>query len=133
MRSATNWLDEQIGASLLKHGAFLSDKIPAIGEEQALELLEEAVLDDCVKEFRGVIKEILSGCQVSDFEATPEEMQAWLADRIKASSRARCDVQQQCPSGSEGTASYSNVCKEVDEKMKFDMQSKLDEYMRLLE
>jgi hypothetical protein len=29
--------------------------------------------------------------------------------------------------------SCSNICKEVDEKMKFDMQSKLDEYMRLLE
>ena len=27
----------------------------------------------------------------------------------------------------------STVCKEVDEKMKFDMQSKLDEYLRLLE
>ena len=29
--------------------------------------------------------------------------------------------------------SYSTLCKEVDEKMKFDMQSKLDEYMKLLE
>ena len=29
--------------------------------------------------------------------------------------------------------SYSNTCKEVDEKMQFDMQSKLDEYLRLLE
>jgi len=29
--------------------------------------------------------------------------------------------------------SYSTMCKEVDEKMKFDMQSKLDEYLRLLE
>jgi hypothetical protein len=29
--------------------------------------------------------------------------------------------------------SYSNICKEVDKKMKFDVQSKLDEYLRLLE
>jgi hypothetical protein len=35
--------------------------------------------------------------------------------------------------GSQPSPSYSNICKEVNEKMKFDMQSKLDEYMRLLE
>lgn len=29
--------------------------------------------------------------------------------------------------------SRSNICKEVEEKMKFNMQSKLDEYLRLLE
>ena len=29
--------------------------------------------------------------------------------------------------------SYSSICKEVNQKMKFDMQSKLDEYLRLLE
>ena len=132
MRSATSLLDKKTALRLLKHGVFLSNKTPPITNHQALLLLAEGVLDNFVKEFKSIVKELLSGCCLSDFQATPHEMRAWLGEETDSANQTE-QAEEECPSRSEGTPSYSSTCKEVDEKMKFDMQSKLDEYMRLLE
>jgi len=42
-------------------------------------------------------------------------------------------AQAEWPQDNGAAASHSTMCKEVEEKMQFDMQSKLDEYLRLLE
>ena len=139
MNSATSLLDKAMAMRLLQHGVFLSNKTPPITNHQALLLLAEAVLDNFVREFKGIVKELLSGCCLDDFRATPEEMQAWLGQESDPAEQNRQTQQadKECPPNSGDTApppcSHSNTCKEVNEKMKFDMQSKLDEYLRLLE
>jgi len=139
MKGPTGLLDKAMAMRLLQHGVFLSNKTPPITNHQALLLLAEAVLDNFVKEFKGIVKELLSGCCLDDFRATPEEMQAWLGQESDPAEQNRQTQQadKECPPNSGDTAprscSHSNTCKEVDEKMKFDMQSKLDEYLRLLE
>jgi len=66
MRSATSLLDKKTALRLLKHGVFLSNKTPPITNHQALLLLAEGVLDNFVKEFKSIVKELLSGCCLSD-------------------------------------------------------------------
>ena len=135
MKGPTGLLDKATAMRLLKHGVFLSNKTPPITNHQALLLLAEAVLDNFVREFKGIVKELLSGCCLDDFRATPAEMQAWLGQESDPA-KQNPQADKECPPNSGDTApcscSHSNTCKEVDEKMKFDMQSKLDEYLRLL-
>ena len=126
MKCATNSLDKKTAMRLLEHGVVLSSKTPPITNHQALLLLAEAVLDGFVKEFKSIVKELLLGCCLDDLKATPEEIWAWFGEEPEP-------AEKECHSEREGPLSYSSDCKEVDEKMKFDMQSKLDEYMRLLE
>jgi len=133
MKCASNCLDKEIAMRLLSHGVFLSTKVPPLTRLQGLVLLAEAAVDDFVKEFKGIVKELLSGCQLSDFQATPMEMSRWFGEP-PSPGNTRKDVQEnECPPDNGGTPSCSNMCKEVEEKMKFDMRSKLDEYLRLLE
>jgi len=94
----------------------------------------EARLDSFVKEFKALVREALSGCQLSDFVATPMEIGGWFgAGRGSVDANGQAAQQREGPQDNGGTPSYSNTCKEVDENMQFDMQSKLDEYLRLLE
>ena len=134
MRCASNCLDKETALRLLSQGVFLSTKVPPITKTQGLVLLAEAKLDNFVKEFKGLVREVLSGCQLSDFQATPGEMSCWFGKQPSSADKGEdAPGQEEGPPESGGTPSYSNICKEVDEKMKFDMQSKLDEYLRLLE
>ena len=114
MKCATNSVDKDVAMAFLKHGVFISSKVPWMSREEAVILLAEAMVDRLAKDFKAMVKELKPGLELNDFVATPYEIQAWLAK------------------GPEITHSYSSDCKEVDEKMKFDMQSKLDEYMKLL-
>jgi len=86
-----------------------------MSQEEAVILLAEAMVDKFTSDFKTMVRELKPGLELSDFVATPYEIQAWLAKEPKT------------------TTSYSSECKEVDKKMKFDMQSKLSEYMKLLE
>jgi len=115
MKCATNSLEKNVAMTFLKHGVFISNKVPCMSKEEAVILLAEAMVDRLVNDFKTMVKELKPGLELSDFVATPYEIQAWLAKEPKIA------------------ASYSNDCKEVDEKMKFDMQSKLGEYLKLLE
>ena len=133
MRCASNCLDRGIAKRLLSQGVFLSTKVPPITRAQGLVLLAEAKLDRFVKEFKGLVKEVLSGCQLSDFQATPGEMSRWFGEEPSPRSTREGLPKNECPSGKGGTPSCSNICKEVDKKMQFDMESKLEEYLQLLE
>lgn len=120
MRCASNCLDEETAVRLLKHGVFLSTKVPPITKTQGLVLLAEAKLDSFVKEFKGLVREVLSGCQLSDFQATPEEMSCWFGKQPSSADKGEdAPGQEEGPPESGGTPSYSNICKEVDENMAF--------------
>jgi len=133
MRCASNCLDKETALRLLEQGVFLSTKVPPITKVQGLVLLAEAKLDSFVNEFKGLVREILSGCQLSDFQATPGEMSRWFGEEPGSANEEEDAPENECPRCDGGTPSCSNTCKEVDEKMKFDMQSKLEEYLKLLE
>ena len=133
MRCASNSLDRGIALRLLEQGVILSTKVPPLTKVQGLMLLAEAKLDSFVKEFKSLVREILSGCQLSDFQATPGEMSRWFGTEASSPDKGEDAADKEGPSGKGGAPSYSNICKEVNEKMQFDMQSKLDEYLRLLE
>jgi len=133
MKCASNCLDKETAMRLLKHGVFLSTKVPPITKTQGLVLLAEAKLDSFVNEFKSLVREAVSGCRLSDFQATPMEMGGWFGAGRQTVNESGHAAEQEGPPGNGGTPSYSNICKEVDEKMQFDMQSKLDEYLRLLE
>jgi hypothetical protein len=133
MRCASNCLDKETAMRLLSHGVFLSTKVPPITKEQGRMLLAEAMLDRFVTEFKSLVREVLSGCQLSDFQATPMEIGGWFGAGRQTVNEKGHVAEQEGPQDNGGTPSYSTMCKEVDEKMQFDMQSKLDEYLRLLE
>ena len=133
MRCASNRLDREIAMRLLEHGVFLSTKVPPITKEQGRMLLAEAMLDGFVKEFKGLVREVLSGCQLRDFQATPTEIGGWFGAGRQTVNESGHAARREGPQDKGGTPSYSNTCKEVDEKMQFDMQSKLEEYLKLLE
>ncbi len=79
-RNISNVLDREISLSLLKHGIFLSNKVPPITRPEALVLLAEAKLDRFVKEWQELVRALLSGSDLHDLEATPEEMSRWFGD-----------------------------------------------------
>lgn len=81
MGSINNRVDREITMRLLSHGVLLSSKVQSITRPEALVLLAEAKLDRCVSEFKGLVRELLSGRQLSDFQATPAEMEAWFRER----------------------------------------------------
>lgn len=111
MRTATSLLDKKTAMRLLEHGVFLSNKTPPITNHQALLLLAEAVMDDCVREFKGIVKELLAGCCLDDLKATPQEMRAWFGEEPKAvrQSEGRTD---DCLSGEDGTDSDRSTSRE---------------------
>jgi hypothetical protein len=133
MRCASNCLDRGIAIRLLQHGVILSTKVPPITKVQGLVLLAEAKLDSFVKEFKSLVREVLSGCQLSDFQATPAEIGGWFGEGPRLAQTEEDAPENECRRGNGGTPSCSNTCKEVDKKMQFDMESKLEEYLQLLE
>ena len=133
MQCASSCLDRGVAVRLLSQGVFLSTKVPPITKMQGLVLLMEARLDSFVREFKSLVREVLSGCQLSDFQATSTEIGGWFGAGRQTVNESGHAARQEGPQDKEGTPSYSNTCKEVDEKMQFDMQSKLEEYLKLLE
>ena len=130
---ASSCLDRGVAVRLLSQGVFLSTKVPPITKMQGLVLLMEARLDSFVREFKSLVREVLSGCQLSDFQATPIEIGGWFGEGRGPMNENGHAARREGPQDKGGTPSYSNTCKEVDEKMQFDMQSKLEEYLKLLE
>ena len=119
MRCASNCLDRGIAVRLLQQGVILSTKVPPITKVQGLMLLAEAKLDGFVKEFKGLVREVLSGCQLSDFQATPTEIGGWFGEGRGPVNEKEHAAEQEGPLGNGGSPSCSNISKEVDGKMAF--------------
>jgi hypothetical protein len=68
-----------------------------------------------------LVREALSGCQLSDFVATPTEIGGWFGTGHRAVNEKQHAIKTEGAPENRGTPSYSNICKEVDEKMQFDM------------
>lgn len=113
MRCASNCMDRGIAMRLLQHGVILSTKVPPITKVQGLMLLAEAKLDSFVKEFKGLVREVLSGCQLSDFQATPGEMSLWFGKAVRSASEKEHTAEKESPQDNGGTRSYSKTCTEV--------------------
>ena len=113
MKCASNCLDRGVALRLLKQGVILSTKVPPITKVQGLVLLAEAKLDRFVKEFKSLVREVLSGCQLSDFQATPGEMSRWFGEEPSQANDEEDAPEKECPPGNGDTPSHSNTYTEV--------------------
>ena len=107
MEGVNNCVDREMAMRLLEHGVFLSERVQPISRPEALVLLAETKLDRFVCEFKSIVRELLSGRQLSDFEATLEEMGRWLGASpcpAKEGRNATADA---------GCAACSGICTEV--------------------
>jgi hypothetical protein len=112
MKFDDNPIDEETRQRLESHGIWIGSKAPKLTREQALVLIGQAIFDNFVTEFSRLWKkDLFRNCQIRDFEATQEDWRSWLGDDYHATKK----------------------CKEVDRKMDEDTQTRLDEYLGLLE
>ncbi len=117
MQCASNCLDRGLALRLLSHGVFLSAKVPPITKVQGLILAAEAALDDFVKEFKGLVREALSGCTLGDFVATPLEMSQWFEqERWRLAEPAKPAASAKGAPENTHAPSWSTKYKEVDRK-----------------
>jgi hypothetical protein len=80
---------------------------------QGLMLLAEAKLDRFVKEFNGLVREAVSGCQLSDFQATPAEIGGWFGKAVRSASEKEHAAKAESTHDNRGTQSCSKTCTEV--------------------
>jgi hypothetical protein len=113
MRCASNCLDEEVAVRLLAEGVFLSTKVPPITKMQGLMLLAEAKLDSFVKEFKGLVREVLSGCQLSDFQATPTEIGGWFGEASGPATGRKEGLENECSQDNAGVLPHSGIRAEV--------------------
>jgi hypothetical protein len=105
-------IDDKTKQRLETLGVWIGSKAPKLTQEQALVLIGQRIFDNFVSEFSRLWKkDLFPHCQVKDFEATEEDWQAWLGSDYQGPMN----------------------CKEVDGNMDEYTQTKLDEYLGLLE
>jgi hypothetical protein len=120
MEGVNNCVDREMAMRLLKDGVFLSERVQPISRPEALVLLAETKLDRFVCEFKSIVRELLSGRQLSDFEATLEEMGRWLGASpcpAKEGRDATAEGSGQCDGREDDltpSPSYSTMYREVD-------------------
>ena len=103
---------------LASHGVFISRNAPPFNNQKALILLGQKMLDDFVQEFVSLWQnELFADCLLKDYEASAEEVHEWVHGG---------DPQPDCQL-------CSNTCKEVNEKMDENVQTKLENYLELLD
>jgi hypothetical protein len=103
--------DDDANRRLMSYGIWIGETTPRLTKDQALTLIGQQIFDNFVREFSMIWKELFPLCRIKDFEATEEDWQSWL-----------------------GSDYHDPMnCKEVDGKMDAYTQSKLDEYLDLLE
>jgi len=111
-------LSRQILDRLASHGVFISKNAPPLNNEKALILLGQTILDKFVKEFVSLWQnELFANCLLKDYEASTEEVHEWVHGG---------DPQPDCQL-------CSNTCKGVNEKMDENVQTKLENYLELLD
>ena len=113
MGSIDNRVDREITMRLLSHGVLLSSKVQSITRPEALVLLAEAKLDRFVSEFKDLFRELLFGRQLSDFQATPAEMEAWFGEASGAAKGRKDDLENQCSQDNAGALPCSSIRREV--------------------
>jgi hypothetical protein len=134
MKPTDNELDEETIRMLMRYGIFFSKKAPPVSRELALVFVAQAMLENFVKEFRSLLDKLHPDCRLKDFQASPEEMKLWFGEDWKPANADGQAPENECPPEERGhSIMFKRNCKEVDEKMQFDVQSKLEEYLKLLE
>ncbi len=128
MRFESEELDNEILDRLMSHGIFISKDAPPLNKEKALVLLGEAMLEKFIKEFTSLWRnELFSSCLLRDYESSEKEIYETIHPQ-KPWDERKAEDKKPGP-----CVSYSNTCKEVDEKMKEDIQAKLGEYLQIYE
>jgi len=118
-------LDKKTTDRLQQYGILLSKNSPTINKERALVLIGEAMLDRFIKEFSSLWKnELFADCLLRDFEASEqEEKEVFGSDFLDKNNSCR---------QIEGSQSYSNDCKEVNNENKMDSDTKrMKKYLEL--
>jgi len=113
MGRVNNCVDREMAMRLLKHGVFLSERVKPISRPEALVLLAEAKLDRFVSEFKDVVRELLSGCQLSDFQVTLAERDAWFGEASVPAKGRKEGLENECSQNNAGTLPCSGIRREV--------------------
>jgi len=128
MRIVEGKLDKKAINRLQKYGILISKNSPTINKERALVLIGEAMLDRFIKEFSSLWKnELFADCLLRDFEASEQEENEIFG--------GNCLEKYNNCQPIEGSQSYSNECKEVnnENKMDSDTKKRLNKYIELFE
>jgi hypothetical protein len=103
--------DKAMYESLLAHNIVIRGDIKDLKKTEALTLIGQSIFDRFVNEFSKIWKELFPNCRIKDFEATEEDWKQWLGSDYKISKK----------------------CKEVKEKMEFNIQDRVEEYIEILD
>ena len=108
-----NCVDREMAMELLKHGVFVSERVKPISRPEALVLLAEAKLDRFVKEFKGIVRELLSGRRLSDFQVRPAERVAWFGEVSGPAKGRKAGLENECSWNNAGALPCSRIRREV--------------------
>lgn len=103
--------DRAMYERLLSHDIMISEKVKGLKKSEALALIGQSIFNRFVSEFSKIWKELFPGCRIKDFEASEEDWKKWLGSDYK----------------------ISKNCKEVDNKMEFNIQDRVDEYIEIID
>ena len=113
MGCVNNCVDQEMAMELLKHGVFLSERVKPISRPEALVLLAEAKLDRFVKEFKGIVRELLSGRRLSDFQVRPAERDAWFGGESGPAKGRKAGLENECSWNNAGALPCSRIRREA--------------------
>ena len=109
MGCVNNCVDREMAMRLLRDGVFLSERVKPIGRPEALVLLAEAKLERFVNEFKGIVRELLGGRHLGDFQVTPAERGAWLEEASGPTKGRKVGLEKECSWNNAGTLPYSGI------------------------
>jgi hypothetical protein len=113
MGRVNNCVDREMAMELLKQGVFVSERVTPISRPEALVLLAEAKLDRFVSEFKDVVRELLCGRCLSDFQVTPAERDTWFGEAPGPVKGRKEGLENECSQDNAVPLSYSGIHREV--------------------
>ena len=113
MGCVNNCVDREMAMRLLKHGVVLSERVKPISRPEALVLLAEAKLDRFVSEFKGIVRELLGGRQLGEFQAKPGEIEAWFGEAPGPVKGRKDCLENECSQDNAGALPCSSIRREV--------------------
>jgi hypothetical protein len=113
MGCVNNCVDREMAMRLLEHGIFLSERVKPISRPEALVLLAEAKLDRFVSEFKGIVRELLCGRGLGEFQAMPAERDAWFGEASGPAKGRKDGLENECSQNNVGTLPHSGIRAEV--------------------
>lgn len=105
------FLDREMKERLMSHGIWISSKVKSLNNTQALVLIGEALFERFIREFSGIWKELFPGFRIQYYQANQKDWKQWMGSDYR----------------------ILNTCKEVANKMEFDIQVRVDEYIEILD